>query len=422
MLEQENTELKHAVQDLKLQVEELRVMVFGKKKNQSSGDDDRLSPQAKTTERTRASYSRPLPRDTEITEIHHHPIDVCTHCHASFSLKKNTFFFEEDIPLPVQKIVRKHCVEQGYCNQCRKWSTSLSLPPAKVVLGTNIQKYTCYLSVLCRLSYAQIQHLLSDSYQIAVSEGEVAKILEREAVRLRPAYEQLKERIRSEGVIHLDETSWKLLIARDTTYAWVMSGAESRESIFLLGETRGRGNVAILRGEDYQGVTVTDDYGAYRHLENHQLCFSHLLRKFRDLAMSQELLENNRMYCEAQYNILSALYAEMKDVRDLSLYDTYALRLTKLATRTDHDPTRLARIKTTLMKNIPKYLTFLSHPSIPLTNNLAERSLRHLVLKRKVSFGSLTKRGADNLAILLSVLLSLRQRNPLNFMSAYLGV
>ncbi|MBI5401059.1 MAG: transposase, partial [Candidatus Yonathbacteria bacterium] len=59
---------------------------------------------------------------------------------------------------------------------------------------------------------------------------------------------------------------------------------------------------------------------------------------------------------------------------------------------------------------------------IPLTNNQAERTLRHLVLKRKISFGSLTKRKADNLSVLLSVLMSLKQRHQAGFFGEYLRV
>lgn len=75
-----------------------------------------------------------------------------------------------------------------------------------------------------------------------------------------------------------------------------------------------------------------------------------------------------------------------------------------------------------LRGNIQKYLTCLEDPRIPLTNNQAERSLRHLVLKRKISFGSLTKKTADNLAVLSSVILSLRQRYQSNFFREYLRV
>ena len=51
-----------------------------------------------------------------------------------------------------------------------------------------------------------------------------------------------------------------------------MSGTQSQESVFLVGEHRGKGNVDTLMGENYKGVVVSDDYGAYRKLKNHQLC------------------------------------------------------------------------------------------------------------------------------------------------------
>lgn len=71
-------------------------------------------------------------------------------------------------------------------------------------------------------------------------------------------------------------------------------GSESHESVFLAGESRGKGNALKLLGENFSGFTVSDDYGAYRKLRNHQLCWAHLLRKFRDGAGSGEFPERER--------------------------------------------------------------------------------------------------------------------------------
>ncbi len=275
---------------------------------------------------------------------------------------------------------------------------------------------------MCRLSFSQIQEILKDTYQIHISQGEIAKILEREAIKLRPFYEQLKVKIRGEPVIHLDETSWKIFIGGDTSYSWVMSGGESKESVFLVGESRGKGNMESLVGEDFNGFVVSDDYGVYRKLSRHQLCFAHLIRKFRDLAKSSELDEKTRLHCKAEYQRLCLIYDELKNDRRIERYDEFSLKLNELSEIKRLDPKKLIRIKTTLAKNISKYLTCLSDLRIPLTNNQAERSLRHLVLKRKISFGSLTKRTADNLAVLLSVLMSMKQRFQDNFFLEYLGV
>ncbi|OGG65721.1 hypothetical protein A2Z56_04370 [Candidatus Kaiserbacteria bacterium RIFCSPHIGHO2_12_45_16] len=416
------SEQQKTIDDLKLQIEELRTIVFGRKKQKGESDDDDLLPPKEKNQRTSDSYKRPAPSDAEVMEIKNHPIDTCNFCHGALSKKETVVFFEEDIPIPIKKIVQKHLVEKGYCLKCRKWVTGIPLPPHKVTLGPNVQKYVCYLSVMCRLSYSQIKQVLRDSYSFALSEGEIAKILCRQATRFRPEYERLKEKIREESVIHLDETGWKILQGGLKSFAWVISGGQSGESAFLLGESRGAGNVEKLRGEDYKGVTVTDDYMAYKKLPLHQLCWSHLIRKFRDFAKSDEVPENQRTYYGNQYQTVAEIFSDIEKNRHPSLRSIYTEKLEKLAVITRNDCKKMIRVKKTLFQNISKYLTCLSSPEIPLTNNLAERSLRHLVLKRKISFGSLTKRTADNLAILLSVLLSRRQRDPLNWFGVWLGV
>lgn len=413
------------IEDLKLQIEELRTMIFGKKRKKTDIEDndppDHSNSPKNTVPRSTASYQRPIPRDEEVTETKTHPIDYCL-CGSELTKKQTVVFYEEDVPIPARKIIRKHQVEKGYCPKCKKQQSAASLPNHKVVLGENVQKYACYLSIMCRLSFTQIQNILQDAYQIHISQGEIAKILDREAIHLRPFYERLKEQIRGEPIVHLDETGWRLFIDKDKSYAWVMSGAQSQESVFLVGESRGKGNADRLLGENFNGLAVTDDYVAYRKLKRHQLCWAHLIRKFRDLAESKELKDNQRKYCQEEYVKLCLIYDDLKQNRDPQRYGEFSKRLATLAGTRSNDPIKMIRIKTTLEKNISRYLTCLENPEIPLTNNQAERSLRHLVLKRKISFGSSTKKTANNLAVLLSALMSLKQRYQADFFSEYLRV
>lgn len=409
------------IEDLKLQIEELRTMVFGRKKQKPIDDDDLLPPKEKV-ERTSDSYKRPIPKDAEVTETKIHPMNKCNQCHSRTTKKKIVLFYEEDIPMPTQKIVRKHIVEKSYCHLCRKWNTGISLPAHQVMLGINVQKYVCYLSVVCRLSFTQIQNILQDTCQIHISQGEIVKILNREAIKLRPFYEQLKVKIRGEPGIHLDETAWKQLCDGSNTFSWVMSGTESKENVFLVGESRGGGNVEKLIGEDFKGFVVSDDYGAYRKLKKHQLCWAHPIRKFRDIAYSKELSDEQRIHCKRQYEVFSEIYYDLEKNRNPEHYRYFSQRLERFSAINSNDPMKMRRLKMTLRKNIPKYLTCLSNPRIPLTNNQAERSLRHLVLKRKISFGSLTKRTAENLAVLMSSLPTLKQRFQNNFFGEYLRV
>jgi len=51
----------------------------------------------------------------------------------------------------------------------------------------------------------------------------------------------------------------------------------------------------------------------------------------------------------------------------------------------------------------PRILTFVEHPNVPCHNNFAEYLIRIGVLKRKVSFGSKSAKGAQAYATLLSI-------------------
>ena len=268
ILEARDKEKDKIIDDLKLQIAELRTIVFGKKRNvKGEGDEEggATNPLPRAP-RSKESYKRKLPHESEVTETKEYPIDACTDCGGTFSEHEQVTVFEEDIPLPQKKVVTKHVVYKGYCDSCRKWSASIALPVADVVLGDAIKRYVVYLSVLCRQSYAQIQDVLLQTYDFAIAQGEIAKILKHEGIRLRPEYERLKARIRGEPSVHLDETGWDLMTCDGyRRYAWTMVGGASAETVFALGKTRGKGNADDLLG-DSEAVVVSDDYGAYRKL------------------------------------------------------------------------------------------------------------------------------------------------------------
>lgn len=415
-LRAENALLKTELTDLRLQMEELRTIVFGKKRPEKRHDDD--TPPPPKIPRTNDSYHRSVPTDTDITEEKHHPIDTCTHCGGTFTERDASVYFEEDIPLPQKKVVTRHTIEKGYCTVCKKWSTITPVPYGRVILGATVKRYVVYLSVVCRLSYTQIQDVLKQTYDFDLSQGEISKILEKEGQTLNPAYEQLKERIRGEPSVHLDETSWSLVIGDGyQRYAWTMTGGTSTDAVFLLGKTRGKGNATELLGAS-KAVVASDDYGAYRTLSQpHQLCCAHILRKLRDLAVSGTITGRVHTHCMTVYHTFRELYADIETARTSSApqsaYDMLFARLSAFAQVHPLDVKKLSRIKGQIRERGEHYLTCLQYPHVASDNNLAERSLRHLVLKRKVSFGSYSEKTADTLAVLLSVLMSYKRRGML---------
>ena len=67
--------------------------------------------------------------------------------------------------------------------------------------------------------------------------------------------------------------------------------------------------------------------------------------------------------------------------------------------------------------------TVLDHPHLPLTNNEAERALRHWVILRRISYGTRTEQGSRVFTILASVIETCRIRKqcPWRFLESVIN-
>ncbi len=419
-LEEENAQLRGEVTDIKYQLTELQTALFGKKRHaQTVLEDDEDTDDTPRTPRSPSSYRRPIPKDEEVTETVYHRFPRDT----KGNIRLCTYYVE-DIPLDTRKLVTKHVVEQWYDPERRVWVSNDPLPSAVVTLGDNVRVLIATLTTVERLSFEQVRNLLTTLFHITVSDGEIAHILVREARILTPAEDALLTSIRKEESHHMDESRYD--VYGETRYAWSMTGGASDDTVYRLGVSRGKGVAKTLRGNS-TGVLVSDDYGAYRTLaEHHQLCYAHLIRKFRDLAQHDGFTDAQKEGVRATYREIKAIYRAVKEAcagPDPQRHRmTLAERFHAVSAVHDRDPKPVTRLKTTLRKNIAQYLTCLSFPFIALTNNTAERSLRHVVLKRKNSFGCKSDRGAVALGTLLSVLLSLHHRDPSTYFEGYLAL
>ena len=154
-LENRDHDKDKRIEDLSFQFEQIKNKLFGKKPIVN-----RIIEKKEKQNRDTFSYRRPIP--THITKTEPHSISVCFHCQGKLKNKSVKVFFEEDIPLPIEKIVIKHQVETGYCNTCKRQSSGYVIPSKKSVLGNNIKKYVCIFSIANKLSHNQIQDHLRD--------------------------------------------------------------------------------------------------------------------------------------------------------------------------------------------------------------------------------------------------------------------
>jgi len=146
------------------------------------------------------------------------------------------------------------------------------------------------------------------------------------------------------------------------------------------------------------------------------LGYSHLLRKIRKLhhafphfsSIFKFYIKFRRILRDGQK--LQTKRSELGE-------EIFQRRLQKLHARLDDlvkwkNPNEvLIEIIKKVKNQQPRILTFVRHPGVPCHNNYGEYLIRIAVLKRKVSYGSKSEKGAKAYGILLSIYVTCKLRN-----------
>jgi transposase len=440
ILQQENTNLKQEleiftakIEKIELEKEELKRMIF-KWKSKVWETLSIEKPKKKSRERSKDSYNKSAPKDEDVTKRIHDVIENCPTCGTLLTRKRHLTKYIENVVLPSDgnipiREIEKHIVDKGYCKSCKRRHLWRTFHGQRVSLGEEVKILVWYLTVIMRLSYHQTAAVLLDICGISISDWEISYIQKDHASRMRRYYEDLKHSISQQKWVHMDETTWKVQKEWEWWYWWIMRWTETSDMIYMLWKSRWKGNAEQLVeniGED--SVGISDDYWVYKNLfKYHQLCRAHPYRKLRDLSTSWVLDNLKIQICMTIYKGFWELYEEAKVINSEE-FDPEKRRIQKeimrkkfdyLALENNNDPQKLANIKKSLRKNREHYFTFMDHKWIPLDNNSAERWLRHMVLKRKTSFWSKTQKWADAMAVLSSILMSLRHTDQKTFFTEY---
>jgi len=426
---------KKLIEKLQLELEELRELKFGKKREKKikaktlpNKEEERKESKPKK-ERPKESYKRGLPKKEEITEKVRIEIKKCPECGEELKEKKEHEHYREDLK-SVEKLLKeakkivKTIIESGKCKKCKKRYYGGIIPSQKVTIGTNVRIMVVYMIIVQGQSYKETQRGLEQQYGIKISSGEITKILEGEQNILMPYYNKILEELETEKSAHYDETSWKTKSRGKTisegNYCWVKTGIENKKTIIWLGRSRGKRVAEELRGIKKGSIGISDDYGSYRDLfETHQLCWAHPHRKLRDLSESNNLQGKAKKICQKMYKVFAKVYKKSEKAREIIKTGKWTeekkikerIKLENLFNTilktTENDPEKLVRIRKSLSERKARYFTFFEYPDLPLDNNKAERTLRKIVLKRKKSFGCKSQKGANILSVLYSVIFSI---------------
>ncbi len=377
------------------------------------------------------------PREQSPTQTVKHKLEQCPDCryplqHPQLASKRQVI----ELPPPQAVQVQEHQLFKSWCPRCGKWqhaSAQVDLSGQVVGqsrMGVRIASLIAYLRTTLRMPVRTVREYLLTMHNLLISTGEIVDLGHRvaEAEVVQQALTQLHEQIKRREVVHGDETGWRE--RGQNGYIWCFCTPEG-ERYYEYDRSRG-GAVAkrILgwgTGSSFTGTLITDFYVAYNDLPcEHQRCWVHLLR---DLHKLKEANKNNKevldwadavhkLYSTAQKrlrnehdppssppspssssaNILPAQSApitqEEREVLYIELMEEVTTLGRKYAQASTHKEHPCHTLCKRLLRHQDELFRFVLQPNVSADNNLAERSVRPLVVMRKISGGSQSPRGS----------------------------
>ena len=326
-----------------------------------------------------------------------------------------------DLPqVPVQVTEHAYIARTG--PQCRR----RCLPPAQQDgvalgqqrLGVNVVSLIAARREEARLPFRTIQWCLEAVHGLRLSTGAIVAATRKVAGKGQRKLAGILECIRGSPVVHADETGWRP--DGHNGYVWTFSTPTQRYfPCSSQGQAlrRGRGKAVVdeVLGEEFAGVLVSDFYAAYHHYDGpKQRCWVHPCSSQRQ-ALLRDIHDLRTLYPEDAP--LARWVKAVRGIYDRAKACTHAAekqrRTAQLALEKHllalcrpflDDPSaaqsRLCRRIERHIRSRPRtgygeLFVFVAEPEAPPDNNAAERSLRPLVISRKISGGARSEPGSD---------------------------
>ncbi len=348
-------------------------------------------------------------------EVVIHDVGTCSGCGEDLShqpgevLRKGQLF---DIPKIEIRVLEHHKIRK-ICPVCQKTTDSMlpgTLDYYDAQYGDNLKNLVTYMSSRQYCSVTRIIELVRIVTGTNISTGFVWETVHHKAQDLKSTYDDLIARLKQSWVVGSDETGCKMAGKKGWMWVWVNSAY-----VYLRASTnRGYATITDVLGEEKKSFTlVSDCYNAQLKTEcsQRQLCLAHLLRE------CEGLFEKSRS--KWALNLKAKIGEILKLTKRKKIPDAKIKKLESdiealLKCPSGSLPHKAAVLKDRLWKYKTSLTTCLRDRDVPPTNNWSERALRSTKVKLRVSSQFRTHEGAQDYAILRSIIDSaiLQGKNP----------
>lgn len=355
--------------------------------------------------------------EADLDEIQVHPAPVCcAGCGADLRganeldpVARQVFDLPEiRLHVTEHRLLGKRCPDCGRLNRGQA-PTGVDQPAQ---YGPEIRSLVAYLAVQQLLPFGRLRQFFGDLFNQPLSTGTLSCMLQTTAETLEPIEAGIREQLRHEPAVHMDETG----VRAEQTGRWLHVACTDTLTLLHVHPQRGQKameDVGVL--PDFKGIAVHDCLSGYFAFTGcrHDLCKPHIRRELEatseltgelwpgklDAVLREAYVDVETTKADGQ----DALPPERREAIRQAFREGVAEGRALHPVRLERQPGKRGRIKKSKVQNLLERLTkhedavllFIDDFRAPFSNNQAERDLRMAKVKQKISGGFRTPIGAE---------------------------
>lgn len=339
---------------------------------------------------------------------------------------------KQEIDLEITVHVTEHRAGVGRCAKCGKKITN-GFPSRirnTITIGDGVKSAAAMLVSEYSVPIEKTKAFLFEATDglLRIADSSIVNFIKELKAKIAPSLLSAEKRLICEGVTHKDETGVRI----NGKGQWLHVNSSKNFSRFSVHEKRGNKadiDIGILTG--YGGILVHDHMkGLYKFKCEHAECNAHVLRYLRGIVEGEKkykpfaakMLKLLRSACHGRKKRIAAGKARFPDKERERIRTEYDAILKEWLGFLEEEEKKRGGKKSKYKfegEKLPKrlsefkeqHLLFLENFDVPFTNNQAERDLRGIKTKIKVSGGFRSESGGQAYADIKSYVSTLRKQN-----------
>lgn len=290
---------------------------------------------------------------------------------------------------------------------------------ARVQYGMGVKTLAVLLNVAYRLPIKRVKQLFGDLFNQPLNESTILNMLKSTNEDLKVVEQQIADHLLQAAVVHVDESG----IRCEKKNHWLHVFSTSLFTYLFVHAKRGKkameSEASLL--QRFKSWLVHDCWQSYFAFDDclHALCGAHLMREL------QALIEQNSLWAARMRDLL--LYAYHLSQKGKGVLKPHVFRsverqyeqICRQAEEQEPPPKKNPRGKPKqtkgrnlldrLLEHQDAVLAFAQYQEVPFSNNQAERDIRHVKIKMKISGNFNTLEGAKQYARIYAFVSTLRK-------------